>query len=172
MLRFNYKGSKFDASISGRANWTQAWYSIGDRAATNYWSNAVGADFNWTLPWDINLISDANYNYYIGYGSGYDKPMMLWNAELTKQLFKNKQGTLSVKVFDILNESRGNSRTTTNNYIEDITTNTLGRYIMFSFTYRFGTIGGQRMGGFGPGGHGGGPRGPGGSNVEVIRIQR
>ena len=155
MLRLNYKGTKIDASISARANWTQAWYAADNRAATNYWSNAVGADFNWTLPYNFTLASDANYNYYIGYSSGYDKPMMLWNAELSKLLFKNKQGSVSVKVFDILNESRGSSRTTTNNYIEDISTNTPGRYVMFSFTYRFGTVGGQRTGGFGPGGGGG-----------------
>jgi hypothetical protein len=168
MLRFNYKGTKFDAGISGRANWTQAWYSVGNRAATNYWSNAVGADFNWSLPWDFTLASDINHNYYIGYGSGYDKPMTLWNAEITKQLFKNKQGTVSVKVYDILNESRGNSHTTTNNYIEDVSTNTLGRYIMFSFTYRFGSIGGQRIGGIRGIGGSGGP----GGRIQMIEIRR
>ena len=175
MLRLNYRGSKLDVSLSARANWTQAWYSVDNKAATNYWNNAVGADFNWTLPWDFTLASDANYNYYIGYDNDYNKPMTLWNAELSKQLFKNKQGTIAVKVYDILNESRGTMRNTTNNYIEDVSTNTLGRYIMFSFTYRFGSISGQRMGGTfrGPGemrGPGGG-HGP-GSGVQVIEIRR
>ncbi|MDR0295274.1 MAG: outer membrane beta-barrel protein [Prevotellaceae bacterium] len=177
-IRLNYKGTKFDASISGRANWTKAWYSIDNRTATNYWNNTVGADFNWSLLWDFGLSSDINHNYYIGYSSGNDKPMTLWNAELTKQLFKNKQGTISVKVFDILNKSRGTMRNATNNYIEDINTNTLGRYVMFSFTYRFGAVGGQRTsfssdgGGMriqrgGHGGHGGGaPR------IQVIEVQR
>ncbi|MCL2133056.1 MAG: outer membrane beta-barrel protein [Bacteroidales bacterium] len=180
MLRLNYRGSKFDAGISARANWTQAWYSIDNRAGTNYWSNAVGADFNWTLPWDFNLISDVNHNYYIGYSSGNDKPMTIWNAEVTKQVFKSKQGTISVKVFDILNDSRGTRRNTTNNYIEEVVSNTLGRYVMFSFTYRFGSIGGQRTS-FMPGGDGiriqrgpGGREGSGGGapRVQIMEVPR
>ncbi len=154
MLRLNYKPNKLDIGVFGRANWTQAWYSVDNRASTNYWSNSVGGDFNWSLPWDFTLASDVNYNFYINYTSGYDQPMCIWNAELSKQLFKNKQGTISAKVYDILNEGRGTSRTTTNNYIEDITTNTLGRYVMLAFTYRFGSFGGQTQGG--------GQRGPGG----------
>ncbi len=164
MVRFNYKGEKIDASIMGRVNWTRAWYSIDNKASTNYWNNSVGADFNWTLPWNITLASDVNYNFYVGYSSGYDQPMCIWNAELSKQLFKQKQGTLSLKVYDILNDSRGNSRTTTNNYIEEVNTNTLGRYIMLAFTYRFGSFGGQSSGR--PMG------GPGGGPMRLIGIPR
>ena len=43
----------------------------------------------------------------------------------------------------------------------DTQNNTLGRYIMLSLTYRFGTFGGQRGNRMGPGGPGGFRGGPG-----------
>ena len=61
-------------------------------------------------------------------------------------LFKN-MGTLRLKVFDIMNQSKSIWRTTTDNYIEDVENNTLQQYFMLSFTWRFGTFGGNRQGG-------------------------
>ena len=66
-------------------------------------------------------------------------------------------------MYDILNQSRNTYRMTTDNYVQDTQNNTLGRYVMASLTFRFGTFGGQRGGGMrGPGGPGGPGRGPGG----------
>ena len=54
----------------------------------------------------------------------------------------------------------------TANYHQEVLNNTLGRYIMLSFTYRFGNFGEAgkqmraRMGQGGPGGPGGGGRRP------------
>jgi len=70
---------------------------------------------------------------------------MVWNAEISKLLFKNS-ATLRLKVFDILNESKSVWRTTTDNYIEDVQNNTLQQYFMLSFTWRFGNFGGQKGG--------------------------
>ena len=72
-------------------------------------------------------------------------------------------GTFRIKVYDILNQAKSVSRTTTDNYIEDVQSNVLRQYFMFSFTYRFGKFGGQRSGGR-DGGHGDwhGPNGGGG----------
>jgi hypothetical protein len=55
-------------------------------------------------------------------------------------------GTLRLKVFDIMNQSKSIWRTTTDNYIEDVENNTLQQYFMLSFTWRFGTFGGNKGG--------------------------
>jgi hypothetical protein len=66
-------------------------------------------------------------------------------------------GTIRLKVFDILNQSRNMWRTTTDNYIEDVQNNTLQQYFMLSFTIRFGTFQSGSMGGSGHrGGYSGG----------------
>ena len=80
---------------------------------------------------------------------------------MSKNLLKNA-ATLKFKIYDILKQERNTSRTTADDYIQDVQNNTLGQYIMVSFTYRFGKFGGQQMGPMGPmGGPGRGPmRGP------------
>ena len=86
----------------------------------------------------------------------------MWNAELSKTLFKGN-ATLKVKIYDILKQEKTTSRTTTENYIQDVQTNALGQYVMFSLVYRFGKFSGADMRRMGPppGGHG--RRGPGGT---------
>ena len=81
-----------------------------------------------------------------------------WNAELSKNLFKDKL-TIKAKIYDILKDSQNSSRTTTDNYIEDLENNTLGQYMMFSVVWRFGNFGGGKMMGphRGPGGRPGPP---------------
>ena len=108
------------------------------------------------------MIDNGKATFYIGFDEGYDKPTTVWNAALSKTLFKNS-ATLKVKMYDILNQSRNTSVTTTENYIQHVTNNTLGQYLIVSLTWRFGNFGDMRKGGGmmrGPGGRmGGGPMG-------------
>ena len=163
MLRLMYRGDKLQLSVGGRVGYNYAWYTIQQTNKPATWNNAINGYINWTLPAGLNLTSDVDYNFYIGYGEGYNTPAIVWNAEISKLMFKNT-GTLRLKVFDILKQSKSVWRTTTDNYIEDIENNVLQQYFMLSFTWRFGTFGGNSRGGRdGHGGeHGPGPgRGPG-----------
>jgi hypothetical protein len=163
MLRLMYRGTKLQLSIGGRVGYNYAWYTVQQTKKPATWNNSVSGYINWTLPAGINLTSDAEYNFYIGYGEGYNTPAIVWNAEISKLMFKNT-GTLRLKIFDILNQSKSVWRTTTDNYIEDVQNNILQQYFMLSFTWRFGTFGGNKGGRDGRGGdHGPGPggRGPG-----------
>ena len=95
------------------------------------WTNAIVGSVNATLPAGFNITTDVNYTWYIGYGEGYGDPKTIWNAEISKTLF-GSAATLKVKIYDILKESRNLSRTTTDNYIQDVQNNTLGQYVMVS----------------------------------------
>lgn len=140
MLRLTYRGEKLEASAGGRASYSYAWYSIESNTRPATWNNSVNLYANWTLPAGLNFTSDLDYRFYIGYGEGMNEPSAVWNAQISKLLFKN-QGTLALKVYDILKQSRSIWRTTTDNYIEDIQNNTLEQYFMLSFTIRFGSFG-------------------------------
>ena len=141
-LRFSYRGDKLAFGISGGAGYSKSWYTIQKNDINNTWNNRVTADMNWTLPWGLNLVSDINHIYYIGYPQGYNQPSTVWNASFSKLLFKNA-GTLAVRVYDILKEAKSISHNVNESYIETTESNMLTRYFMFSFTFRFGTFGGQ-----------------------------
>ena len=86
---------------------------------------------------------------------------MILNVEISKLLFKD-QLTLTLKGYDLLNQAKNLSVTDASNYHTETVNNTLGRYIILSLTWRFGSFGGMksRMGGPGPGRGPGGPGGP------------
>jgi hypothetical protein len=110
----------------------------------------------------MNLISDMNYNWYRGYTTA-QEPEFILNAEITQLVF-NKKGTIALRAYDIFKQAKNLMVTDASNYHQEVRNNTLGRYVIVSFTYRFGTFsrgrGGAPYGGpRGMGGPAGGPSG-------------
>ncbi|MCR5710504.1 MAG: outer membrane beta-barrel protein [Bacteroidales bacterium] len=155
-LRFTYRDDIVEASIGGGTRFSQSWYSVSEKNHPATFTSNVQGNFIAKIPNVLNISTDARYTRYDGYNAEFNDPTFVWNAEISKQLFKN-QFTLAVKVYDILNQSKNTYRSNTSNYVQDTRNNTLGRYVMLSLTYRFGNFGGQRGGMRGPGGWGGGP---------------
>jgi len=157
-LRFRYRIDALEVSVGGRVNMNKSWYTIASMTGLTTWNNQIYNDITWT--WDapgLSLKSEFRYNFYRGYTT--EQPdQYVWNAEIIKSLFKKKV-SLSLKGYDILGQSRNITVSDSNNYHSEGVNNTLGRYIILSLTYRFGSFGGRRGGGMmgGPG-----MRGPGG----------
>lgn len=158
MLRFTYRNDFVELIAGGRTNMSKSWYTMNAAGQKATWNNNASFEMNWTLPFGMNLISDLNYNWYNGYTTQQPAEFIL-NAEITQLLFKNTC-TIALRAYDILNQAKNLSVTDASNYHQEVRNNTLGRYIILSFTYRFGTFGGHRRGG--PGGPGGGQGRPGG----------
>ena len=138
---------------------SKSWYTIANANVNTTWSNQVEFSMNWTVPGGVNVIADADYNWYNGYTTPQEDEIII-NAEITKLLFKNKF-TLALKAYDILGQSKNLSVSDNQNYHQEVRNNTLGRYVILSLTYRFGNFGGAGMGGGrGPGRGPGGPMGP------------
>lgn len=100
---------------------------------------------NLTLPFGMNLIGDMNYNWYEGYTPS-QEPEFILNAEVTQLVFK-KKATIALRAYDILNQAKNLFVTDASNYHHQVRNNTLGRYVILSFTYRFGTFNENRKGG-------------------------
>ena len=89
------------------------------------------------LPFDISIKNDISYTYNSGYSSDFKKSEFLWNASVSKQLLKKKKGTLKIQLFDILKDRSNVTRTVTADYVSDMRTNSISRYFLLSFSYRF-----------------------------------
>ena len=150
-LRLTYRSDLVELTLGGRTRMSKSWYTMKNSELAATWNNQVDASMNWTIPGGINLIADVDYNWYNGYTTPQEDEVIL-NAEITKLLFKNKC-TLALKAYDILGQSKNLSVSDSANYHIETRNNTLGRYIILSFTYRFGNFGGGKggpMGGRGP----------------------
>jgi len=154
-LRFTFRNDLVEIDLGGRTRMSKSWYSVTEYNQSATWNNKIDLSMNWTIPGGINLIADADYNWYNGYSEQQEDEFVL-NAEISKLLFKDKF-TLALKAYDILGQSKNLNVSDESNYHQETVNNTLGRYIILSLTYRFGNFNGngqQR----GPGGHG--PMGP------------
>jgi predicted secreted protein len=145
MLRLTYRNDWLELGGSYRLGYNRANYSLQDKATTDYFNHRLGGELFLNLPWSIILSSSINYNFYRGYGDSYNRDMTLWSADISKQLFKNKRGTIKLNIYDILKENKSYTRTTTDNYVEDVRSNILGQFVMLSFMYRFNSFGGNQQ---------------------------
>ncbi|MGV8964526.1 MAG: outer membrane beta-barrel protein [Candidatus Saccharimonadaceae bacterium] len=136
-LGVNYRSDLFDLSIRGNASYNKVDNTLAGQQDQEYLNYGGGAQTTIYLPLDFLIESDLNYSTNSGYADGFEQKEMLWNASLSKQLFKQKNGTLRFKIYDILQQRSDVSRSVTSNYIRDTTTNTLTSYFMFHFVYRF-----------------------------------
>ena len=170
VLGLNYRSDQFDFSIRGNINHNSVTNSLEGQQNQKYLNYGGSAATTVYLPWDISVESDINYSSNSGYSDGYEQNEWLWNASFQKSLFKQKNGTIRFKIYDILQQRSNITRSVTSNYIRDTTTNTLTSYFMVHFVYRFNIFKGgitqedmmpQRGSGRGPG-QGRGPGGGGG----------
>ncbi len=170
-LRITYRLERFDVSLNGRIRWNDAKYSLQSERNNAYYTMSGGADFNWQIVKNkLILSSDLSFSNTYGYADGYNPRYTTWNAQLAWNIGKSNAGQFRIRIADILNDNKNTQRNATASYIEDITYNTLPRYVMLSFTYNLNTAksqdapqqdgvrgGGRRWQGPPPGG--GGSRG-------------
>ncbi|MDE6134070.1 MAG: outer membrane beta-barrel family protein, partial [Muribaculaceae bacterium] len=147
---------------------TNSIQSTNNRSVHTYGGSFYGTYYT---PIGIVLNTDLNYSATSGYAQGYDTKTWMWNATVSYQFLRNKAATISLKAYDLLGQRSNVRRSWTANYTMDSRYNSLTRYFMVSFSYKFNTFGkGQepkvegsehRRGPMGPPpGGSGGPMGP------------
>ncbi len=137
----------------------------GNRTVHSYGGNLY---LSYTTPIGVVLNSDLSFTATRGYATGFDENRWQWDASIAYEMLRDRSLTLSLKAYDILGQQSNIRRTTNANYIDDVRTNSLGRYVMVTLSYKFNTFGKGNMPQdrneyrFGPGGPPPGGRPPGG----------
>lgn len=121
---------------------------------------------NLQLHFGLSFSTDMRYTTNSGYSNGYKVKEWLWNASISQQLFKAKNGTIKFSMYDILHQREKliMAPSVSSTSYSQSTYNTLPSYFMLSFTYRFQVFkGGAKKSDMDGGEWGGGPgRPPGG----------
>lgn len=169
---FNFQWSPDGAQLSIRPNYGLQYVSNSVQKSNNRIVHSYGGTFDGTYYTPIGLVlnTDLSYTATSGYSSGYDTREWMWNASISYQFLRNQAATVTLRAYDLLGQKSNVRRNITANYISDELYNSLTRYFMVSFTYKFNSFGkgnepsNRNERGFGPGGFGGpGGRGPMGS---------
>ncbi|SEA10176.1 Outer membrane receptor proteins, mostly Fe transport [Arachidicoccus rhizosphaerae] len=156
----------FDINFATNPAYNFANYSVSSNQDGNYYSQSISFDGTWYSKSGWEIGSDFNYTFYAGLPAGQNTAIPIWNAGITKHLFKDQAGELKLSVNDILNQNKGIDFTRTDNIIGWSQSNVLKRYFMLTFTYNLRKFGGKKMrqgpdGGRPPRGDFGGPPGGG-----------
>lgn len=114
---------------------------------TNYW------------PKHVVFGNDFGYTYNSNIADGYKKDFYLWNTSIGYNFLKD-QMMFKIKVYDVLNQNLGTSRTIGPTSITDQENTVLKRYVMFSLTYKLNQFAGSKNT----------DRPSGGQRMETIRM--
>ncbi len=149
----NRKKEKIDVNTGIELTLTRSRYSIRDELNNDYF------DFSWfgelrynpTKNWNFEATADISRYTAESFGETVNIPLI--GAEVNRYFLRNNRGTLTLRCFDLLNQNKIVQRLSELNYLREIRSNSMGRYIMLTFTWRLNKFGNV----------------PGGVDVKMIR---
>ena len=137
-LALNYGDLRVDVGASFNYELSENSIYPGKKNVT--WRNSIDGSISYILPLEINFRTDIDYQFFSGYKGQNDKPYLLWNANISKSIIRNKLiATLSAR--DILNQNKNIQRVVTDFYIQETRYNIVRQYFLFTLTYKFFTGG-------------------------------
>jgi len=95
---------------------------------------------NTFLPKNFEWRNDVDFSYNPNVAVGFQKSAWFWNSTLAYSMLKD-QGTLTLKVYDLLNQNTNARRVATENYIQDSQSTVLQQYVMLTFSWKFNSLG-------------------------------
>jgi hypothetical protein len=113
------------------------------KALNNSQGMVQQAGFSGTLYWPKHFTwtSDWTYTHNSNVAPGFRKGFILWNGSVGLDLFKKRQATLQLSVYDLLDQNVNIQRSITATYTQDTQTIILHRYFMLKFIYNLRKFG-------------------------------
>ena len=139
-LRMNQR--RLTLSGSAMYNYSSNRYSIAQLSLRNVetWQFNVNERTNVGKSWVV--IADVSKRINSGYEIKVANPLLI-NFSVEKTMFKNRQGTMMLQGYDLLNQGNNLVRSISDNSITDSQYNQITRYFLLTFTYRLQKFGGK-----------------------------
>lgn len=106
----------------------------------SYLSHSLNLRTSLFVPKNFEWRNDIDFNYNSDIAEGFQKSAWFWNSTLAYSMLKD-QGTVTLKIYDLLNQNTNARRTSSENFIQDSQSTVLRQYFMLSFSYKFNTLG-------------------------------
>lgn len=141
-LTLNYRNGWADLNLRGGWGYYHADNSLGSVTTPATRDYSLGWTNVFTLPLGFSIEGEATYTKTMGYSQGFDQEQTLLNLGLAYSFLSGRKATLRLKVYDLLDSRRSIWRSISASTISTEETNTLGRYAMLHFIYRFDSFAG------------------------------
>lgn len=130
----------FEIRPNYRLSYTKTRYDLEHLENRNFMSHNLGIRTATFFPKKLEWRNDINFTYNPDVAQGFQKSAWFWNATVAYSVLKDN-GTITLKVYDLLNQNTNAQRTTTDNYIQDSQSTVLEQYFMLSFSWKFNSLG-------------------------------
>lgn len=137
----SYSHEKIDAFLQGSlsSNWASSNLSSSQNLdMTNY---AFTNRITWRMPFDFTFSNNLSYSHNSKVSDDIPQSNTIWDLTLSKSVLKGKVGTLKVHVNNLLNEKNNVQRFVSDSQLSYTRDYSIGRYILFSFAYKFNVMG-------------------------------
>lgn len=164
-----YRNDWFEFSLNGSIEYNWERSKLKPQNNQEPYTFSYGASTNITLPWAMTLSTNMTNQCRRGYSdSNMNRNELIWNAQVAQNLLKGA-GTISFEMYDILKQQSNITRSMTADSRSVTEYNSINSYCMVHFIYRLNIFGSKaardkmmnNRRGFGGGGFGHGPGGPG-----------
>ena len=132
-----------DFNFSTHANYNLVRNSLLPERNNKYFNQSTSLRYNWIFWKGLVYRTELNHQVNAGLSAGYDNNFLLWNMSISKKLFRQQRGEISLSVNDLLEQNSSISRNITDLYVEDVQSEVLLRYFMLTFTYNIRNFSGR-----------------------------
>lgn len=140
--RYNYTlGDILILDLSANLSYQETKYSFNAQQSSTNSQNQYYLNKTYNAEVNVNFLkayafnSEMNYFIYNSTTTNFHQTIPLWKMSVSRYFLKGKSGELKLSVNNLLNYGVSITQTASSNYLQQQTTNNLGRYFLISFTY-------------------------------------
>lgn len=138
----NFDGEKYQFGINFYGTYNTASNSFQHLADQHYFNFSNGLKASFLPVKSLRIFSTLNQTLFRGQADA-NTSYYLWNAGIEHYFLKGQNLTFSLNAFDLLDQNAGIQRSINNTgVIQNIQTNTIGRYFYLKLTYKINKVGG------------------------------
>ena len=145
-LSASYRKEWIEVELDGSVNYDHSRNDLQSNGNLDTWRFSYGINVTLNAPWGTSLSTDLHENSRRGYN---DQSMntneLVWNAQLSQSFLKQKNLTLMLQFYDILNNQSNFSRSVDAMQRSDTEYNSIHSYAMLHVIYRLNLFGNKEM---------------------------
>ncbi|MEJ6588381.1 MAG: outer membrane beta-barrel protein [Crocinitomicaceae bacterium] len=134
-IQFNFDSLEFN--LENKYAYVNPVSSLSAFSNQPYSTQTYTASIEWRIKGGFQLKAKANYAINTGRAFGFDRNILLLDAEISKSFFKTQNLILSFNGNDLLNQNINLLREVNGNVITDNFTQVISRYFLMRLTYKF-----------------------------------
>ena len=143
-LAASFRNNWIEVELNGQLDYMHARSELQSSNNLDTWTFSYGGSIQLTAPWGTQVSTGMNMNSRRGFNeSSMNTNELIWNAQLSQSFLRNKQLTLSLQFYDLLNQQSNFSRSVTAMQRSDTEYNSIHKYAMLHVIYRLNLFGGK-----------------------------